>query len=103
MDLKKCIKCKLELPLEKFCKNRAIKKDGLQAMCRDCYAVYMKVNKDRIRITRLRWEQAHTEQEKIRLKLRYANNKEKRNEQSRMYRAKKKLLRKECGKEMLQV
>lgn len=93
MDLKTCVKCKLQLPFDQFNKNKSVKKDGLQSLCKGCCKIYVHENKEQIRITRLKWESSHSEEEKIRLKLRHENNRERRNEQSRMYRAKKKLLK----------
>lgn len=41
MDTKRCYRCKVDLPIDRFatCKSR---KDGLQTMCRSCRTEYMR-------------------------------------------------------------
>jgi len=44
--MKKCYKCKLEKPFNKFCKNKK-HKDGLNEMCKDCKKEYNIKNSER--------------------------------------------------------
>lgn len=67
---KVCSKCKRELPISEFCKNKN-RKDGLNCYCRQCVSEYYKNNKEHIR----KVEREYRRTEKRRESVKRANDK----------------------------
>lgn len=89
-----CYKCRRELPISEFCKDRS-KKDGFSPECRECaakrsksyrernkeklkekYQKYYAENRDKILERNRKWARENPEKEKAGRKKRYEKNKE---------------------------
>lgn len=70
---KTCPRCKRELPIDAFCKNRS-RKDGLAAYCRECNSVYFKElnksEKHKLVVAKWREENADRIREQNRIRMR---------------------------------
>lgn len=51
--MKKCSKCQLEKPKERFSKDK-YRQDGLVGFCKDCYKIYYSLTKDKIAARRIK-------------------------------------------------
>lgn len=72
---KVCTKCQQELPLDRFCLNRA-KKDLKNNICRACAAAYSHAHPEQNRIRSAKWTRAHMEHRHEYLKAYYQQHKE---------------------------
>jgi len=92
--MKTCSKCKRELEVEKFSRNRATK-DGLKRSCKDCDREYNENNKERIKERRQEYRKNNFDRIKERgkkyKKEYYENNKERNKEHIKEYNKSKSL------------
>lgn len=83
--MKPCTKCGIEKSFDSFCKN-AMRKDGLQAWCKDCKKRWRDANPERHRENSRRWREAHPEKCREYNRNRREASLEKRQEYDRRYR-----------------
>lgn len=53
--MKICSKCKQQLSLDNFSKDKSVKKDGLHPWCKSCKKNYRNSNKEKIRTYQFEW------------------------------------------------
>ena len=76
MEKKKtCSKCRETKQLTGFDRNKS-QKDGFCNQCKDCYRVYRKVNKDKIKATSKIWKKNNEDKQKEKSKAYYQANRE---------------------------
>jgi len=83
VETKVCSKCKSELPIAQFRKNRS-NKDGLQKYCKSCHSAacnrYKVDNAGKIKETNSRYYREHAESLRVNSRLYYQNNADKHKE-----------------------
>lgn len=85
-ERKTCTKCKRELPLDSFCKDKN-RKDGLNPWCRDCRKKHYADNRERFLGYARKYRETHREQKNEY----YRKNREKRNKINKNFNLKLKL------------
>jgi len=84
LKMKTCSKCKLELQLEQFSKNKKVK-DGHKSQCKACEKIYREENKEKVSERMKKYYEENKEKVRERMKKYYEENKENVIEQNKKY------------------